>query len=395
MNSKILAIYTLVFTMFFQTLVAQNTDESKVKLYKLPEVLKTMQGKKISSVKDWENIRRPEILKLFENNVYGQVPKDYEKISFEIKNEDKSAMNGAATLKEITIKVLRKQKKVTINLLLFTPNRIKKEVPVFLVINHRGIRTMDVTRVSKNDFWPAEEVIEAGYGIAGFDVKDVAPDDKTNFQKGVLELYPKQLEMNNGMRALSAWSWGASRVIDYFEKDNSVDVKKIITVGHSRGGKASLWCGAQDKRVSIAISNDSGNSGAALSRRNFGESVKNILGFTHWFCPNYKQYADNEDKLPVDQHMLLALMAPRGIYIASAAEDFWADPKGQYVSLLEAQVAYNLYDIKDNFPTEMPEANKQIIQSHSGFHNREGKHNMTLYDWQQFIKFANDYYAQK
>lgn len=395
MNSKILAVYTLVFTMFFQTLVAQNTDESKVKLYKLPEVLKTMQGKKISSVKDWENIRRPEILKLFENNVYGQVPKDYEKISFEIKNEDKNAMNGAATLKEITIKVLRKQKKVTINLLLFTPNRIKKEVPVFLVINHRGIRTMDVTQVSKNDFWPAEEVIEAGYGIAGFDVKDVAPDDKTNFQKGVLELYPKQLEMNNGMRALSAWSWGASRVIDYFEKDNSVDAKKIITVGHSRGGKASLWCGAQDKRVSIAISNDSGNSGAALSRRNFGESVKNVLRFTHWFCPNYKQYADNEDKLPVDQHMLLALMAPRGVYIASAAEDFWADPKGQYVSLLEAQVAYNLYDIKDNFPTEMPEANKQIIQSHSGFHNREGKHNMNLYDWQQFIKFANDYYAQK
>ena len=166
-------------------------------------------------------------------------------------------------------------------------------------------------------------------------------------------------------------------------------------MGHSRGGKASLWCGAQDKRVSIAISNDSGNSGAALSRRNFGESVKNILGFTHWFCPNYKQYADNEDKLPVDQHMLLALMAPRGVYIASAAEDFWADPKGQYVSLLEAQVAYNLYDIKDNFPTEMPEVNKQVIQSPSGFHNREGKHNMTLYDWQQFIKFANDYYAQK
>jgi hypothetical protein len=394
MNSKILAVYTLVFAMFFQTLVAQNTDESKVKPYKLPEVLKTVAGKKTASVKDWENIRRPEILKLFENNVYGQVPQDFEKISFEIKNEDKNAMNGAATLKEVAITVLRKQKTVTINLLLFTPNRIKKEVPVFLVINHRGIRTMDVTRVNKNDFWPVEEVIEAGYGMAGFDVRDVAPDDKTNFQKGVMELYPEQLEMNNGMRALSAWSWGASRAIDYFEKDSSVDAKKIITVGHSRGGKASLWCGAQDKRVSIAISNDSGNSGAALSRRNFGESVKNILGFAHWFCPNYKQYAENEDKLPVDQHMLLALMAPRGVYVASAAEDFWADPKGQYVSLLEAQAAYNLYDIKLNFPKEMPEVNKQVIQSHAGFHNREGKHNMNLFDWQQFIKFANVYYTQ-
>ena len=391
MNSK---ITTLIFTIFFQTLVAQNIDESKVKPYKLPEVLKTVQGEKIASVQGWENIRRPEVLKLFENNVYGQVPQDYDKISFEIKSEDKNAMNGAATLKEVAITVLRKQKTVTINLLLFTPNRIKKEVPVFLVINHRGIRTMDVTRVNKNDFWPAEEVIKAGYGISGFDVKDVAPDDKTNFQKGALELYPEQLEMNNGMRALSAWSWGASRVIDYFEKDNAVDAKKIITVGHSRGGKASLWCGAQDTRVSIAISNDSGNSGAALSRRNFGESVKNILRFTHWFCPNYNQYKDNEDKLPVDQHMLLALMAPRGVYVASAAEDFWADPKGQYLSLLEAQEAYNLYDIKDNFPTEMPEVNKQIIQSHAGFHNREGKHNMTLYDWQQFIKFANAYFAK-
>jgi len=394
MKFKILAVCTLVFAMFFEILVAQNTDESKVKPYKLPEVLKTVDGNEISSVKDWENIRRPEILKLFENNVYGQVPQDFERISFEIKNEDKDAMNGAATLKEVAITVFRKQKNVTINLLLFTPNRIKKEVPVFLVINHRGIRTMDVTRVNKNDFWPAEEVIEAGYGIAGFDVIDVAPDDKANFQKGVMELYPEQLEMNNGMRALSAWAWGASRAIDYFETDSSVDAKKIITVGHSRGGKASLWTGAQDKRVSIAISNDSGNSGAALSRRNFGESVKNILRFTHWFCPNYKQYADNEDMLPVDQHMLLALMAPRGVYVASAAEDLWADPKGQYLSLLEAQVAYNLYGIKHNFPTEMPEVNNQIIQSHAGFHNREGKHNMTSYDWQQFIKFANFYFAQ-
>ncbi|MDB4582010.1 acetylxylan esterase [Draconibacterium sp.] len=383
-----------LFVFLCQNLASQNTDESKVRPYTLPEILKTQTGKKIRSTKEWENIRRPEILKLFEDNVYGQVPKDFDKISFELKNEDKNAMNGKATLKEVVISVSRKQQTVSINLLLFTPNRIKKAVPVFLVINHRGIRTMDVTRVNKDGFWPAEEVIIAGYGIAGFDVKDVAPDDTANFRKGVLELYPEQLRMNNGMRALGAWGWGASRAIDYFETDSSVDAKKIITVGHSRGGKASLWCGAQDNRVAIAISNDSGNSGAALSRRNFGESVKDILRFTHWFCPNYKQYADSEDKLPVDQHMLLALMAPRGVYVASAAEDSWADPKGQYLSLLEAQAAYHLYGIKSNFPPEMPEVNKQITQSHTGFHNREGKHNMTPYDWQQYIKFANSYFAR-
>jgi hypothetical protein len=200
--------------------------------------------------------------------------------------------------------------------------------------------------------------------------------------------------MDNGMRALGAWGWGASRAIDYFETDSLVDAKKIITVGHSRGGKASLWCGAQDKRVAIAVSNESGNSGAALSRRNFGEDIKKIIRFTHWFCPNYNQYADKENELPMDQHMLLALMAPRGLYVASAAEDLWADPKGQYLSLLEAQPAFKLYGIESYLPPEMPEVNKQIIKSHVGFHNRKGKHNMTPYDWQQFIRFANSYFAK-
>ena len=164
-------------------------------------------------------------------------------------------------------------------------------------------------------------------------------------------------------------------------------------MGHSRGGKASLWFGAQDERVAISVSNESGNSGAALSRRNFGETVERIVDhFPYWFCKNYRQYAGNEDKLPVDQHMLLALMAPRAVYVASAAEDLWADPKGQYISLLESQPAFNLYGIKTNLPAQMPEVNHQIIRPHMGFHNREGKHNMTPYDWQQFIDFANVYF---
>lgn len=394
MNIKTYVASIVVIALSFQTLTAQNTDEAKVKPYKLPDVLKTENGKDISSVKSWEKERRQEILHLFEDHVYGQVPHDFDKISFEIKNEDKKAMNGKATLKEVVISVSRKQRTVSINLVMFTPNNSKKPVATFLVINHRGIGTMDITRENKNGFWPAEEVIEAGYGISGFDVKDVSPDDKEKFQVGVMELYPEQLEMNNGMRALGAWGWGASRAIDYFETDSSVDAKKIITVGHSRGGKASLWCGAQDKRVTITISNESGNSGAALSRRNFGESIKRIIRFTHWFAPNYNQYADNEDKLPIDQHMLLALIAPRGLYVASAAEDLWADPKGQYLSLLEAQPAFKLYGIESDLPAEMPEVNKQIIKSHVGFHNREGKHNMTPYDWQQFIRFANSYFEE-
>ncbi len=389
-------LFTIAVLMIsFQTVVAQNYDESKVGYYQLPQILQTKNGEKVSTTEAWEKIRRPEILKLFEDNVYGQVPKDFDDIKFKVTNQDKKAMNGKATLKEVAITVTRNQKTLTINLLMFTPNKVKKPVPMFLVINHRGVKTMDVTRMNKDGFWPAEQVIEAGYGIAGFDVIDVAPDNKTDFIKGVLQLYPEQLDMDNGMAALGAWGWGASRVIDYFEKDKLVDAKKIISVGHSRGGKASLWFGAQDQRVAIAVSNESGNSGAALSRRNFGETVKIITqNIPYWFCENYKQYADNEDKLPVDQHMLLALMAPRAVYVGSAAEDLWADPKGQYIALFEAQPVFELYGVETKLPLEMPSINKQIIRPHMGFHNREGKHNMTPYDWQQFLNFANEYFNQ-
>ena len=394
---KLKYVFIFVFLLAFgQAPEAQNYDESKVGSYTLPELLKTQGGQTISTVEEWEKVRRPEILRLFEDNVYGQVPKDYDDITFKIKNSDKKAMGGKATLKEVVIIVSRNQKTATINLLMFTPNKVKKPVPVFLVLNHRGIKTMDVTRQNKDGFWPAEEVIEAGYGIAGFDVIDFAPDHKEKFSQGVLDqLYPEQLAMDNGMRALGAWGWGASRAIDYFETDRSVDATKVITVGHSRGGKASLWCGAQDQRVAITISNESGNSGASLSRRNFGETVERIVTtFPYWFCPNYRQYGNHEDKLPVDQHMLIGLIAPRAVYVASAAEDLWADPKGQYLSLKEAQPVYRLYGFETNLPEEMPEVNQQVIRPAMGFHNREGKHNMTPYDWQQFIRFADSWFKK-
>ncbi len=373
---------------------AQNYEEAKAGTYKLPELLTSQEGKKITTSRQWEKIRRPEILDLFEEHVYGQVPQDFDDIQFKITNQDSEAMNGKATLKEVAITITRHNKSLTMNLLMFLPNKEKNPVPVFLVINHRGIKTMDVTRQNKDGFWPAEQVIEAGYGIAGFDVADVSPDDKEMFTEGILnQLYPGQLEMNNGMRALGAWGWGASRAIDYFEQDKSVDATKVISVGHSRGGKASLWLGAQDERVAITISNESGNSGAALSRRNFGETVERITkSFPYWFTPNYRKYAGNEDKLPVDQHMLIALIAPRAVYVASAAEDLWADPKGQYLALKEAQPVFELYEINANLPSEMPQVNEQIISQQVGFHNREGKHNMTPYDWQQFIKFADEYF---
>ncbi|MFA5656475.1 MAG: acetylxylan esterase [Dysgonamonadaceae bacterium] len=387
-------IISLLFILITLNSFSQNYDESKVGEYRLPELLVSQEDKIVGAPTQWKNIRRPEIIKLFENNVYGQVPKEFDDIQFKVVNKDENAMNGKATLKEVAITVSQSNRSITMNLVMFTPNKVNEPVPMFLVINHRGIKTMDVTRQNKDGFWPAEEVIDAGFGISGFDVIDVSPDDKVKFKEGILkELYPEQLEMKNGMRGLGAWGWGASRAIDYFEKDELVDATKVISVGHSRGGKASLWFGAQDERVAITISNESGNSGAALSRRNFGETVARITeNFPYWFCPNYQQFANNEDRLPIDQHMLLALIAPRAVYVASAVEDLWADPKGQYLALKESQPVFNLYGIETNLPEKMPAVNEQVIRPHMGFHNREGKHNMTPYDWQQFINFANEYF---
>ena len=374
------------------TLCAQNYDESKAGSHVLPGLLKAQDGKEIVSAEEWETIRRPEILKLFEDNVYGQVPDDFDKIAFKVLEQDNNALNGKATHKQVAVDVTRNKKLITVQLHLFIPNTIKKPVPVFLTINHRGADTMRAS--PENEFWPAEEIINSGYAIAGFDVKDVAPDHETGYVNQVLpKLYPEQLPQPDGMRALGAWGWGASRIIDYFETDKAIDAGKVIVVGHSRGGKAALWCGAQDRRVAIAVSNESGNSGAKISRRNFGETVEVITRkFPHWFVPGYAAFANNEENLPVDQHMLLALMAPRAVYVASAADDSWADPKGQYLALVAAQPAFNLFGFKTSLPGNMPPNNEQVIQLPLGFHNRDGIHNMNLFDWRQFVKFADEYF---
>ena len=384
-------LYLLLFTLT-TTLFAQNYDETKAGSYVLPELLKAQNGKEIVSAEDWDRIRRPEILKLFEDNVYGQVPKNFDKIEFKVLEQNNKALNGKATFKKVAVYVIRNKKIITIQVHLFIPNNIKKPVPVFLTINHRGLDTMKAS--PENEFWPAEEIVNSGYAIAGFDVKNVAPDHKTDYISQILtKLYPEQILQPNGMRALGAWGWGVSRIIDYLETDKAIDARKVIVVGHSRGGKAALWCGAQDRRVAIAVSNESGNSGAKISRRNFGETVEIITrSFPHWFVPGYAAFSNNEEELPIDQHMLLALMAPRAVYVASAADDSWADPKGQYLALVAAQPVFNLFGFKTSLPGNMPPNNKQVIQLPLGFHNRDGIHNMNLFDWKQFVKFADEYF---
>jgi hypothetical protein len=373
-----------------------QNDVMKIPPYTLPEVLKTLDGKTINKISEWEKKRRPEILTLFENNIYGQMPKSYDNISYKLVNDVANAMGGKAHLKEVTITVEKANKRVAIHLTLFTPNNGKKSSPVFLLINNRGKENTDPTRKIKSDFWPAEMAIDSGYAIAAFHVSDAAPDNKDTYQNGVLQLYPEQLDADNGMKAIGAWAWAASRVMDYFVTDAAIDFRKVSLVGHSRGGKAALWAGAQDQRFAMIFSSCSGNTGAALARRQVGESIKAInTTFPHWFNNNYKQFNDNVNALPIDQHMLISLIAPRAVYTTSATEDTWADPVGSYLSISEAQKVYALYGRKSGLTPSPPPPNTPIIHSVLGYHNREGIHNMTAYDWGNFIRFANYTYFHR
>jgi hypothetical protein len=377
---------------WYSSLQAQdpNYDETKVPQYVLPDVLKSAAGKPVRNRKEWERSRRGEILTLLENNIYGHMPKVYDSVLYTIASENKMSMQGRAHLKEVLIEVFNQGKSVKINLVLFVPNNAPKPMPAFVLINNRSKDNIDPARDTKSNFWPAEVVVDAGYAIAAFHVDDLAPDHRDLFINGVLQLYPEQLEADNGMRAIGAWAWGASRIMDYFQKDSLIDKEKVVVVGHSRGGKASLWAAAQDERFAICVTNCSGNTGAALSRRQFGERIAVInTAFPHWFNNNYKAFNNNEDSLPVDQHMLIALIAPRPVYATSASEDLWADPKGTFLCLKNAEPVFSLYGLKSSLPKEPPSIDKPVIQSPIAYHNRAGKHDLTLYDWKSFIKFAD------
>jgi hypothetical protein len=366
-----------------------NYEEDKVPAYHLPDVLTSLNGKKIIQKTEWMNLRRPEVLGLFTSQVYGRVPGTSYQTNTKVLKEDKNAMNGMATLKLIDITFTANAKSLTLHLGLFTPNKVTKPVPAFLLICNRSPENIDFTRTKKSEFWPAEEVIARGYAVAAFYNADIDPDADDNFKNGIHGLLDVKRSADS-WGTIAAWAWGASRCMDYLVKDKDINPEKIAVVGHSRGAKTALWAGATDERFALVVCNEAGCGGSSLSRRRYGETIDRInKAFPHWFCTNYKSYSNKEDSLPVDQHMLMALIAPRPIYVASADKDLWGDPRGQYLALCQALPVYNLLGIKTQLPEAMPPLNVAVHNGRVAYHIRDGEHNLLLKDWNYFMDFAD------
>jgi hypothetical protein len=369
---------------------SSNYYEDKVPSYTLPDIFTSNDGINITSADLWNKLRRPEIIELFRKNVFGRVPETPYEMSFNVINLDRHAIDGTATLKQVDITIIANGKSLVIHLTLFTPNKSQKSVPTFLLIDNRGPANTDPLRKVKSEFWPVEEAIERGYGMAVFSNSDVDPDNFDNFKNGIHGVLDKNPRPDDAWGTLAAWAWGASRCMDYLETDSDVARDKVAIVGHSRGGKTALWAGAEDTRFAMVVSNESGCGGAALARRRYGETIDRInTAFPHWFCSNYKKYSNREDSLPVDMHMILALIAPRPLYIDCADEDLWGDPRGTYISLYNAVPVFNLLGWNSDIPESMPALNKQVISGRVGFHIRDGEHNLLLKDWNWFMDFAD------
>ena len=404
-----------------QTVPEANYDESKVGSYSLPDPLTLQNGQPVKDARTWEKVRRPELLRLFEQQVFGRTTPPRAKPLVEVIEAGAPALDGKAIRKQAVLWFTGKKEGPRMHVLVYLPASAsgQKPVPMFTGLSFSpnaaihadpGIlltdywmrdpddKTKYVQRTATEQMrgrgaqqWQLEKILARGFGLATACYQDIEPDFVGGLPHGIrpLGFRPGQSEpAADEWGAIGAWAWGLSRMLDFMIADPAIDGGKVALIGHSRLGKTALWAGALDPRFAIVVSNNSGEGGAALARRNYGETLLRITtAFPHWFNLNYRQYGPDPNRLPVDAHELIALIAPRPVYVASAEEDRWADPRGEFLGAVAAGRVYELLGRQGLGTDEMPGLHQPIMKT-IGYHIRAGKHDVTAYDWDQYLAFA-------
>lgn len=363
-----------------QSKPTSNFDEAKVGDYTLANPLVAADGSPVTR-ESWPR-RRAELLKLFGDEMFGHAPVGRpEKLAFRVLEEDAKALDGKTTRKLVEISFDTPHAgRFKFPVQLFLPNAARGPVPTLLLMQFEGLTD------------PATpQIIDRGWALAILDRTKLAADDAAIFRNGVINAMSGQRDRApDAWQAFGAWAWGASRVLDYLETEPAVDAGRVAVVGFSRMGKTALWAGANDERFAAVISNESGAGGAALSSRVYGETIEDLnVRFPHWFCQNYRKYNSRESDLPFDEHLLLALIAPRPLYVGSADEDLWSDPRGEFLACVAASPAYELLGVPGLGTHEMPPLEEPVATGRIGYHIRRGRHAFTDYDWQRYIDFLD------
>lgn len=391
-----------------------NYHEDKVGTYTLPDPLKLEDGKPVRDAKTWYSKRRPEILKLIETQQYGVMPGRPTDESFEVTDKGTPALNGKAIRKQVTIHLSKDPTWPTIHLVEYIPASAKKPVPMYFDINFGAVQAAvddpGITPQKVRDMRTNELVdpapggfsfgtinvgifLDAGIGVATFNYSELDPDSLTGFSHGIRAKYLKPGQTDRApddWGAISAWAWGMSRVEDYFETDKQVDAKRVAIHGVSRLGKTVTWAGAYDQRFAAVIASCGGEGGAALSHRDYGETVAHLtapMRYPYQFAANYAKYAGFPDTAPFDAHMLLALIAPRPVLLQTGSTDYWSDPKGEFLAAVAAGPVYKLLGKQDLGTDVWPAAKVPIFSNGLNYYMHEGPHGMVPTDWEIYVQF--------
>ena len=384
-----------------------NYDEAKAGTYTLPDPLKMSDGKRVADAKTWAK-RRAEILQSYETQIYGRTPANTPRVSWTVAETDPKAREGAAVRKKVvgTIGTNPDAQKITV--MVTTPANAKNAVPVILLVNFGGGPPPPPpppgTTARGPAFNPhgeppvAEEILARGWGYATVGYGDIQPDRANTAGEAVMAMVTTAGGSKPGAPddwgTIGVWSWGVSRIIDYLETDRAVDAKRVAIFGHSRLGKTVLWASAKDERIAAVFSSCSGEMGAALARRDWGETVDDMAQNFPWqFAPALQQWAGRWNDMPVDAHMLIALSAPRPVFITGGTTDQWADPAGMFKAAVAAGPVYRLLGKKDLGTTELPALDTPLTAGDLGWHYHTGGHTATPADWKAFLQFLAKYFS--